>query len=164
MLKRAAFLTAIFLASTGSASAGVYADDLAKCLVKSTTAADQTDLVAWVFAAMSLHPAVHGYASIDDGRRAEMDRKTAQLMQRLLTADCRKEAVDALKYEGTGTIETSFGVLGQVAMRGIMTDPGVEKGLSGLAANLDEEKLIALFGEAGIKVPSTAGAPAKPAQ
>ena len=41
------------LLSSPSAVAGVYADELAKCLVRSTTDADKTYLVRWLFASVS---------------------------------------------------------------------------------------------------------------
>ena len=41
--------TASLLVATSPARAGVYADDLSKCLVKSTSAGDQKALVFWIF-------------------------------------------------------------------------------------------------------------------
>src|SRR4051812_48708167 len=45
-----------------TAFAGIYADDATRCLVKSMTAEDQLVLVKWVFASMSLHPAIKQYS------------------------------------------------------------------------------------------------------
>ena len=56
----------------------------------------------------------------------------------------------ALKYEGTGALEPAFSVLGQVAMRGLMSEPGVEKGMTGVGAYVDETKFEALFKDAGL--------------
>lgn len=52
------------LLTVGSAHAGPYSDDLGKCLVASTTAADKGALVKWMFATAALHPAVKSVASV----------------------------------------------------------------------------------------------------
>ena len=48
---------AVAAAFTGqNASAGVFADELSKCLVKSSSTDDRVLLVQWMFGALSLHP------------------------------------------------------------------------------------------------------------
>jgi hypothetical protein len=37
-------------------AAGRFADDMAKCLVKSTSEGDKAELMRWMFSSMSLHP------------------------------------------------------------------------------------------------------------
>ena len=125
------------------AVAGPYADDLSKCLVKSTTAKDQTDLVRWIFAGAALHPDVSSIAAVSDKQRTEMTRTIGQLLERLLTESCRTQYRDAMKYEGSQTLATSFGVLGQVAMKSLMENPAVAKGFSELATAVNQEKLKA---------------------
>jgi hypothetical protein len=147
-------LAAVLAFSGSSASAGIYTDEMSKCLVRTTTTQDQADLVVWVFSAMSVHPSVKGYASLTQGQRVDITKKASGLMERLLTSSCRKETVEALKYEGSSAIEQSFGVLGQVAMRGLMSDPNVAQSLSGLAEYIDESKFEALAKEAGLVTPS----------
>lgn len=139
-----------FLVLGSPARAGVYTDDLAKCLVKSTSADDKKSLIFWVFSGMALHPDVRAYANISDARRSQGDKQVATLLQRVLTQDCRTETVASLKYEGAQAIESAFSVLGQVAMRGLMTDPDVAKGMASVGANLDEAKLEDLMKEAGM--------------
>jgi len=160
-MKARALCGALALAAFAAtpASAGIYADDLAKCLVKSSSAQDQADLVTWIFAVMSLNPAVRPYANFTDAQRADFDRKGGALFTRLMTADCRTESIAALKYEGAAAFETSFQVLGQVATRGLMSDPNVIKGMEGLGAAMDKGKLQALFKEAGLPVDKPAAAP-----
>src|SRR5262249_28277691 len=63
-MKRAAFAAALALAR--SATAGPYADDMAKCFVAATTSQDKTTLVQWMFAASSLHPAVKAMTTVSD--------------------------------------------------------------------------------------------------
>lgn len=156
---------AAFVCLSGTvAEAGVYSDDLGKCLVKSSSPQDQSDLVVWVFSAMSLNPAVRAYTTLTDAQRDAMSRKAAALMTRLLTSDCRTEAVAALKYEGGAAIETSFSLLGEVAVRGLMNDPDVNKAMETLGGDMDKEKLQALLKEAGVAVKDDSASSAAPAK
>ncbi len=141
------------LAVPSLASAGVYADDMSKCLVRSTNEADQTQLVGWLFAAISSHPSVKPMTNLTDAQRDAAVQRAGSLMQRLMLVDCRKQTVDALKYEGTGSIGQAFGVLGQAAMRGLMSDPGVAEGMAGLGKAIDEAKFAEMLKEAGISSP-----------
>jgi hypothetical protein len=131
------------------ASAGVYADDVTRCLVKSSSETDQLALVKWIFAAMAQHPAIRDYASITTTQQAGLNQSMAGIVNRLLLKDCRTEVVSALKYEGAGFLEQSFKALGEVAMGGLMTNDAVEKGLTGWAGQMDVEGLNALAAEAG---------------
>lgn len=148
----AAALAAGACALASPALAGVYTDDLAKCIVAKATPKDQRDLVFWVFTAISQHPTIKAYTTLTAAQREESGRTAGLLMQRLLTEDCRKEAVTALKYEGISALESSFSLLGQVAMRGLFSDPEVDKNMASLGSALDEARFEALFKEAGIQV------------
>ena len=138
------------LAAPSLASAGVYADDMSKCLVSSTNEADQTQLVGWLFAAISSHPSVKPMTNLTDAQRAAAVQSAGSLMQRLMLVDCRKQTADALKYEGTASIGQAFGVLGQAAMRGLMSDPSVAAGMAGMGKAIDEKKFEEMLNEAGI--------------
>jgi hypothetical protein len=58
--------------------------------------------------------------------------------------------VDALKYEGASALSSSFNLLGQVAMRGLMNDPAVAQSLGAIDKDLDAGLLAELKKEAGI--------------
>ena len=150
--------TAVFLVATAlyspSASAGVYTDELSKCLVRSSTTDDQIALVRWMFSAMAMHPAVTPLASINAEQRQMLDKQAAEMMQRLILQDCRKESVEAMKYEGGGAMEAGFNVLGQVAARGLMSHPQVSQQLQGLENFVDKEKFLELGREAGLPPPA----------
>jgi hypothetical protein len=148
----AAVATLLLLGICGiSAQAGVYTDDLSKCLVKATSTNDRVVLVRWMFATLALHPAVRSFVSVPDAQRDTATKAAAGLFTRLLTADCRKESVNALKYEGVAAIGASFQVLGQVASRDLMSDPNVAKGMRQLGADIDsDQKLKDLLKDAGI--------------
>jgi len=46
----------VLLCTSRFAAAGPFADDMAKCLVNSTSPADRTLLVKWIFSVIALHP------------------------------------------------------------------------------------------------------------
>ena len=129
------------------AQAGVYADDLGKCLVSSTTEADRSLMVKWIFASMSLNAEVSQYARITPAEREELNRRTAALYMRLLTESCRAQTRDAARYEGAAAIGAAFGLLGQIATQGIFNDPAVAAGVNELDKFYDRKKLEAVMQE-----------------
>jgi hypothetical protein len=133
------------LASQGS-HAGVYTDDLGRCLVAHTSEQDRIALVRWVFLVAALHPAVSDISQVSDAERENADRNMADLLVRLMADSCRKQTHDAVQYEGPQAIETSFGTLGQVTMRGLMSDQHVQAGFAGFGKYLDGDKLKAVIG------------------
>lgn len=134
-----------------TAQAGVYSDDLGKCLVKSTDDNDRVLLVQWVFSIFSLNPAVGSLAAVTTAQRDSLNKKAETIFSRLLTGNCRKETIDALKYEGDTAIAASFQVLGQVASRDLMTDPHVAVGMKQFGHYFSgDQKLKALLKDAGI--------------
>ena len=141
----AVITVAFALAALSPALAGPYGDELAKCLVKSTTDADKTYLVKWLFAAAALHPDVKSIASVSDAQRDELNKNAAKLFERLITESCRSETQEAVKYEGPSTLESSFNVLGQVAARGLFSHPAVATGTGELTNYVDRQKLESVF-------------------
>ena len=149
-LRSAAALVAGACALGSPAAAGIYTDDLSKCLVAKASAKDQQDLIFWVFSAIAQHPTIKSYTTLTVAQRDAAGRTAGLLMQRLLTDDCHKESVAGLKYEGISALESAFSVLGQVAIRGLFGDPEVDKSMASLGSAIDDAKMEALFKEAGI--------------
>jgi hypothetical protein len=141
-----AFAAGLALAPT--AAAGPYSDQLGSCLTSKASPDDHTKLMRWMFSAMSLHPAISSMANVTPDQRAEIDKTMADLFMRLLTVDCRAEAVAAIKNEGPNAIGGAFQTLGQIAGAGLMTAPEVAAGMSGLESHLDAQKLGELAQEA----------------
>lgn len=139
----------VVLASTvlwpAISEAGPYADDLSKCLVESTSQRDRVELVRWMFASMSRHPAVEPIASVSDEQLEAASEEVAELFMSLLTDSCRLEAENALQFEGGSTFEGAFSVLGNVAGREIFTNPEVAEGLALLDKYVDDEELSSIF-------------------
>lgn len=134
------------LLASQSTNAGPYSDEMAKCLVTSTSEADKNFLVKWMFAAAALHPAVKSISSVTDAQRNELNVKTAKLFERLLTESCKSQVQRAIKYEGQGTIESAFQVLGQVAARGLFSDPSVAGFIAQLGSHVDAKKIESVLG------------------
>ena len=142
-----AWLALSLAAAAPVAQAGVYADDLGKCLVSSTTEADRSLMVKWIFASMSLNSEVSQYARITPQEREAFNRQTAALYMRLLTESCRSQTRDAARYEGGAAIGAAFGLLGQIATQGIFNDPAVAAGVNELEKFYDRKKLEAVMQE-----------------
>jgi hypothetical protein len=123
------------------ASAGIYGDELGKCLVKSTTTADKNTLVKWLFSLAALHPDLKSIASISAGERDEINKSMGAMFERLLTVSCKTEAQQALQFEGTSTFESGFQILGQVAGHELFSDPQVSSGMDGMLKYIDQEKI-----------------------
>jgi hypothetical protein len=72
-------------------------------------------------------------------------KSAGALFQRLLLESCRTETQQAVQNEGPQTIQYAFQILGQVATRGLFTDPHVLEGMKNLTKDVDEAKLKALL-------------------
>ena len=128
------------------ASAGIYSDGLARCLVESSTQQDRNVFVRWMFTAMSLHPAVSDIASVQAPERSSANKSAGALFTRLLTETCQGEAKRAVQYEGPVAIQTAFTVFGQVAGQELMQNPNVAQGMGELDSYIDGEKLQSALG------------------
>lgn len=140
-------LTAALALGCATAQAGVYSDDLSKCLVKSTSLDDKTNLVRWVFSNAALHPKVSDITAVSGDAREAMNRTAARLFERLLTESCRNQTQEAMRYEGAIALQQSFQLLGQVAMQELMSDQSVSQGFEGFTKYLDRSKFEALGGK-----------------
>jgi len=149
---RLALLASILFAAS-AAQAGIYGDDLSKCLVSKSTDEDKAGLVRWIYGLMSSSPNVKDLAAMSAAKHKELNALGASIFERLVFSVCHAETVAALKYEGNGAFEASFSTLGQVAMRSLMTDPAVSAETAAFGANFSRDKWDALAKEAGIYVP-----------
>lgn len=127
------------------ASAGPDGDGLAACFNRSANVEDQIVLVRWIFSAIAYHPGVADMARVTPEERVSIDRKSGELVTRLLTQDCRAETAAALRSDGPEALETAFGSLGETAMQSLMQNPDVAKGLTGMASYLNEDELLRAF-------------------
>lgn len=130
---------------SGAVNAGVYTDDLSRCLIESSTPEDKITLVKWMFTAMSLHPAVASLSNVTPQQRDDSNRDVANLFVKLLTQTCKDQANRAMQYEGQLALQSSFNVLGQVAGKELFMNPNVAAGMAGLERHLDKDKINKAF-------------------
>ena len=144
-MKKAIILSLLVSVTWSSlSSAGVYTDDLTKCIVAKTSPDDRITLVKWVFIAMSRHPAVASMTKVTESDTATANEAAAALFTNLMTVNCADATRSAMKYEGVAAIQSAFSVLGQVAMGDLMSDPGVGSVLAQLEKYIDPSKFESL--------------------
>jgi hypothetical protein len=137
-------LVASSMLVTLQAVAGPYGDDMAKCLVKSSSPEDKSVFIKWLFSGIALHPDVASMTMITTQQREDFNKRAGALFQRLLTESCRTEAQQAIRYEGPATIQYAFQVFGQAAAGDLFANPSVAAGMKDLAKYIDQEKIKAL--------------------
>jgi len=135
------------ISMTATAWAGPFTDEMSKCLVRSTSEADKTLLIKWIFAAMSTHPDVKSLSAVIPEKGEQLNRETAKLVMRLLTVSCKNETRQAVEFEGEDTFKASFSILGQVAMQGLMVNAEVSNYFSGFEKHLDAQELQHALGK-----------------
>lgn len=139
----------VLLACASPSWAGVYGDDLTRCVVDSTTKEDRATLVRWIFVAMAQHPMVSSMSTVKAKDKEQANKEVGALFMRVITEACAEKTKAALKAEGSAAITASFQVLGQVAARELFADPDVMSVMSGLEKYFDAEKLKALGADLG---------------
>ncbi len=137
----ALIIAGVMLLFSSGANAGVYSDDLSRCLVESSTPSDKMVLVKWMFTAMSLHPAVKSIASVSKKQLDISNKETGDLLVKLLTISCKEQAIKAIKYEGAAALHSSFNVFGQVAAKELFSNPDVAAGMAGLNKYMNSEEI-----------------------
>jgi hypothetical protein len=132
------------------ARAGIFEDQLNQCIGASVKGADHTVLVQWLFSISSLNAAIQQQSKVTTQERDAMVKNVEALFSRLLTDNCRKEALVALKYEEVpNVLPPAFQVLTDIAMRDLVTDPQVSKAMNSIKNYMDrDEKLGDLINDA----------------
>jgi hypothetical protein len=134
--------TAFVLAAPALTQASTPEEALSKCLAESTTGKERKQFAEWVFLAMAAHPEIKQHLAPTANAAADAANQTlARTFMRLVTESCAKEARDAYQKGGAVAFQSSFGVLGQLAMQELMSDRTVSESMSAFAKYLDEQKL-----------------------
>ena len=124
-----------------SSFAGPFGDEMAKCLVTSTSNRDRTKLLKWMFRVYGEHPEVSYMVDISDREKKVIDKDIADIFTRLLSEDCVDETKKALNYEGDNVMFTAFQILGQVAANGFNEHPSVERSINKFVNLVEYDKL-----------------------
>lgn len=140
---------AMLAAAPAAAQKSREAAALTKCLDDKANAADKTLLMQWVFIGMAQSDEVKAMSAVTPQQRDRASRGVGELFQRLLTVDCRGEVVAAIRADGVGVIESSFGSLGERAMEALMEDPSVNAHFEAIITHVDVNAIAAVLVEAG---------------
>lgn len=135
---RKIWLAAAAIGLTASVPAAAQADSaLSQCLIAKTSPADRLLLVKWIFAVISASPQVKDLSTVTAAQRDALSKQAGGIFNRLVTADCRSQAVESLKQNGDTALEKAFGTLGEYSMEGLVKDPAVGNAMIGLLAGVD---------------------------
>ncbi|MDO6462389.1 hypothetical protein Q4485_16890 [Granulosicoccaceae sp. 1_MG-2023] len=138
-------LLAVFLCVSNFSYAGVYSDDLSRCLVASSTPEDRATLAKWMFTSMARHPAVVSMSSVTDQQRDSTNKAVADMFVSLIADSCVTQTKDALRYEGELAMSQAFELLGKVAATELFAHPDVAQALTSLEQHIDIDKLASVF-------------------
>ena len=127
-----------------AAHAGLYTDDMSRCLVESSSKEDKATLVRWIFVALSQNSSISSLSAATPADIEKSNTAVGELFMRLLTEACAEKTKQAIKYEGGAAIQASFEVLGRVASSELFSDPKVAAVMEGLEKHVDKKKLDAL--------------------
>lgn len=159
MRRMAWILVAVATLSTwpAFARAGTYSDQLAQCLIRATTPADQKLVVRWAFATMALDPDVAQMAAITPAQRDAINRQAGALVTSLLVQSCRDPVQQTLMFEGVTGAQAAFEAWGRWAITGLVAEPHVAQGMGALLQYLDMGQLMSLVPLQGL-TPNGSGA------
>jgi hypothetical protein len=141
-------LAAVILGSvitSTSAIAGPATDALSACLADNTTGKDRKDMARWVFVGMASHPEIKNLSNVTDANRDELDRIIAALFTKLVTERCPVQAKLAMEKDGNAAFQAAFGIIGQLAMQELMSNPNVNSSFSKFSRYIDQNKMSSTF-------------------
>lgn len=121
------------------AQAGVFADDLARCIVTSATPEDRALLAMHLFTTMSVSPALATLPAVPEAQRIDIADKAAAVYVRLITENCGRQTVSAIANEGPVAMQTAFSMLGQVSIRQLMMEPKVMQEMNRLSTTTKDK-------------------------
>jgi len=141
-MKRIMVLLVLLAGTFGVAHAGTSGQALSECLKSSATQDDRRALVQWIFAAISMHPDLQTLTRIDADKRAQLEKQSAAIFERLIAVDCTELARQTIVSEGSEGFGGAFKTLGELAMGGVVEDPGVQAGMTRVAGMIDEQRIL----------------------
>ena len=145
MIKTAICAIILAILTGTSASAGPYADSLAKCIVESTSEREKNKMINWFFIVISEHPELQPLADISQNQKLAAHQNMAEITTEILTKSCLQETKNGIKYEGDSVVEFAFGFLGRNAMQGIMSHEKVTHSIQVFMQFVDEDEFQKIF-------------------
>ncbi len=140
---RTALLASLLLSFPGQANAQIAGREaspmalaLGQCVVGMTTGNDRVLVARWLGSSISSSPELADVVKVDQAAREAIDREMANLFVRLFTQDCFDEARPIVLANDLQSVEMAFGMLGEVAMRELMTDPLATQAMTSYANHI----------------------------
>ena len=144
---------ALALSAASQAQAGPTSDALSKCVVGATSAQDRIVLTKWAYMVISANPEFRAMSTVTEPMREDANHHVADLLSRLVTVDCKAQAVIALRTDGPPAVEGAVKALGASAARDLFVDPATLGEMTGFVKYLDRDKLIGLMKASGVGAP-----------
>lgn len=125
-----AAIAALFVGSAVQAQTLVATPDqasraLGQCFVLKSTGSDRLLVARWLAGAMGMGEATRDMVTVDEAAKLATDKAMAGPFTRLFTRDCADEAAPLIKAQNQSGLEAAGGMLGEMAMRELMSDPKV---------------------------------------
>ncbi|MGB8810675.1 MAG: hypothetical protein WCD17_15045 [Acinetobacter calcoaceticus] len=130
---------------TSFSHAGEYQDKLVQCLKSSVTEQDRKDLVQWMFFGLAENQDLASYTKISSTDLERVDRKVANIFDKIMTQSCTQAVTAVVQNEGTNALAQSFEYLGRYATESMISDPKVVQRLQNFSKYQDEEKYRKVF-------------------
>ena len=124
-----------------SALSGAFTDELARCMVNSTTLNEKIIFMEWTIRLLSEHPELKDLVQISENQKITMDKKLGNVFTTLVAERCKEETEKAIKFEGYEQMVSAFGALGAASTRAITTHPDVMKSSQDYAKYIDFSSL-----------------------
>ena len=141
-------LVSVLILASSNVFASAATDVTATCLADSTSGKDRKLLARWIFLAMARHPAIEHLSKATATDSEDANREMGALFTRLVAVDCAQQIKAMVAAEGPSSMETSFELLGKIAMQELMTDPKVGAAFAGIDDYIDQEKVGAVVAPA----------------
>ncbi len=123
---------------------GAFTDELARCMVNSTTPNEKIVFMEWTIRLFSEHPELKDLVQISEKQKITVDKKLGNVFTTLVTLRCKEETKKAIKFEGFEQAVSAFGALGSASTRTIMAHPDVMESSQDYAKYMDLSSLDVL--------------------
>lgn len=130
---------------TSFSHAGEYQDKLVQCLKSSVTEQDRKDMVQWMFFGFAAKQDLANYAKISAADLERVDRRVANIFDKIMTQSCTQAVNAVVENEGTNALTQSFEYLGRYATESMINDPKVVQRLQNFSKYQDQEKYRKAF-------------------
>ena len=117
--------------------------ELGQCVVGVTTGNDRVLVAQWVGSSLAMAPQLERMVTVDAAAKDALDRRMADLFFRLFTQDCVDYARPLVQRGDQVSIQAAFGMLGEVAMQELLTDPRAMAAMTSYIQHIPLDRFMA---------------------